>query len=282
MSKLAYVNGAYTPHRAAAIHIEDRGYQFSDGVYEVWAVANGRLCDSEGHLRRLARSLGELRIERPMDDRALLVVLAEIIRRNRIKNGLVYLQITRGVAPRDHGFPKDTPPSIVITAKSVNPKNAARAAKNGVAIISMKDERWARCDIKSISLLPNILAKQAARDKGGYEAWMVDEKGLVTEGSSSNAWIVTKDGVLVTRDLKANILSGITRAKVRELAAVHQLECEERPFSLAEAKEAAEAFITAATNVVIPVISLDGAPIGAGTPGPIARQLRDAYLHAGP
>jgi len=278
MSRIAYVNGAYVPHNQACIHIEDRGYQFSDGVYEVWAVRQGKMLDSEGHFRRLKRSLSELRIAMPMSVGALDVVLREIMRKNRVRNGLIYLQITRGVAPRDHAFPKDTFPSIVITAKSTNPAKADQTAKNGVAVITVPDERWARCDIKTVSLLPNILAKQAAHEKGAFEAWMVDEKGQITEGSSSNAWIITCDGVLATRNLSSDILGGITRAHVLTLAAERQLKVEERSFSLEEAQNAQEAFMTSATTLVTPITHIDGVAVGQGKPGPLASALRKDYL----
>ncbi len=280
MSRIAYVNGAYVPHNQASVHIEDRGYQFADGVYEVWAVRNGRLFDSEGHFRRLSRSLGELEIATPMADQSLSHVLREVVRKNRVKNGLVYLQITRGVAPRDHAFPKGIVPSIVITSKSMNTQLADKTAKIGIAVATMKDERWARCDIKSVSLLPNILAKQAAYEKGALEAWMVDDEGLITEGASSNAWIVTKEGVLTTRSLSSDILGGITRERVLALAAQRQLKVDERAFSASEACEAREAFITSAINMVTPVIKLDNQAIGEGKPGPLASALRKDYLQS--
>ncbi|MDQ7018825.1 MAG: D-amino-acid transaminase [Robiginitomaculum sp.] len=280
MSRVAYVNGAYVPHHQACIHIEDRGYQFSDGVYEVWAVRQGKMLDSAGHFRRLKRSLGELRIAMPMSVGALGVVLREIMRKNRVRNGLIYLQITRGVAPRDHAFPKDTFPSIVITAKSTNPAKADQTAKNGVAVITVPDERWARCDIKTVSLLPNILAKQAAHEKGAFEAWMVDAHGQITEGSSSNAWIITRDGVLTTRNLSSDILGGITRAHVLTLAAERQMKVEERSFSLEEAQSAQEAFMTSATTLVTPITHIDGVAVGEGKPGSMARALRKDYLQS--
>lgn len=278
MSRIAYVNGAYLPHAHAHIHIEDRGYQFSDGVYEVWGVRGGVVLDNEAHFHRLKRSLGALSIAAPMSEAALANVLREIVRKNRVRNGLVYLQITRGVAPRDHAFPGNTPPALVITAKSMNPQNNDQLAKNGVAVISMADQRWARCDIKSISLLPNILAKQAAKEQGAYEAWLIDEQGLVTEGTSSNAWIITKAGVLVTRSLEDNILGGITRARVTALAAQRQLMVEERGFSIKEAQQAEEAFMTSANNLVMPIVKIDKILVGKGVPGPLSQALRNDYL----
>ncbi len=278
MSRIAYVNGAYVPHAQAGVHIEDRGYQFADGVYEVWAVRGGKLLDNAGHFARLTRSLEALRITPPMNARALEVVLAEVVRRNLVRNGLVYLQITRGVAPRDHAFPKGIAASIVVTARSLNPAVGDKTAAHGVAVITTQDERWQRCDIKSVSLLPNILAKQKAHEQGAYEAWLVDADGMVTEGSSSNAWIVSESGALVTRSLSPAILGGITRARVLDLAAQRQLRVEERAFSVAEAKAAQEAFITSSINLVMPVTRLDGSTIGDGRPGPVATALRKDYL----
>ncbi len=280
MSRTAYVNGSYVSHAYASVHIEDRGYQFADGVYEVWAVRQSKLLDSEAHFRRLNRSLGELRIPSPMTDQSLAHVLREVVRRNRVKNGLVYLQITRGVAPRDHAFPNEIISSIVITAKSTNAELAEKAAKAGVAVVTMNDERWARCDIKSVSLLPNVLAKQAAHEKGASEAWMVDDKGMITEGASSNAWIVTLDGVLTTRNLSPDILGGITRERVLTLAAERQLQVDERAFSKKEVLEASEAFITSSTNLVMPVVKIDNEAIGNGKPGPLASALRKDYLQS--
>jgi len=279
MSRFAYVNGRFIRHGEACVHIEDRGYQFADGVYEVWAVFDGRLSDAQGHFERLKRSLGELGIPEPMSTAALTLVLKEAIRRNRVQTGLVYLQVTRGVAPRDHAFPaRPTPPAIVITAKSIDwPATQARAAL-GVAVITTPETRWARCDIKSVALLPNVLAKQAARDAGAAEAWFVDDLGLVTEGASSNAWIVDQDGDVRTRDLNANILRGITRRSLLDLIAGEGLAFSERPFSAEEARTAREAFITGAGTLVMPVVRIDGAKIGDGTPGPVASRLRDLYL----
>ncbi len=278
MSRVAYVNGAYRPHGRAVVHIEDRGFQFADGVYEVWAVFDGRLADFEGHLTRLKRSLGELRIEIPMSDGALARVLAETIRRNRVRTGLVYLQVTRGTAPRDHAFPVDIAPSVVVTAKSVDHSKGRKAAMNGAAGVTRPDIRWGRCDIKTVGLLPNVLAKQAARESGAYECLMYDEMGLVTEGASTNAWIVDENGRLRTRDAQANILKGITRTALMALIAQEGLELEERAFSVEEAKRAREVFVTAASAFVMPLVSLDGTRIGDGKPGPIASRLRDLYL----
>jgi D-alanine transaminase len=218
MSRIAYVNGSYVPHRDAAVHIEDRGYQFADGIYEVVCVKDGRIIDEEPHFERLERSLRELRIAPPMGRPAMRQVTRELLRRNRVTDGIVYTQITRGVARRDHPFPAaGTPPSLVMTSRRIKPQDP-KLLEHGIAVISTPDIRWQRCDIKSVSLLPNILAKQQAREAGAYEAWFVDRDGTVTEGSSTNAWIVTRDGELVTRQLGPAILGGITRRSLIRLA----------------------------------------------------------------
>ena len=279
MSRVAYVNGRFVPHGEAAVHIEDRGYQFADGVYEVWAVLGGALGDAAGHFDRLERSLGELQIAAPMGRAALEVVLKETVRRNRVREGLVYLQVTRGVAPRDHAFPNPpVPPSVVVTAHSFDRAAAEARAERGAAVITVPETRWARCDIKTVSLLPNALAKQQARAAGAVEAWFVDDLGLVTEGASSNAWIVDKSGAIRTRDTQANILRGITRRTLFEIMAREGLKVEERPFSLEEAREAREAFITGAGTLLLPIVSIDGRRVGDGTPGPVAKQLRRLYI----
>src|SRR5688572_5342580 len=275
MSRIAYVNGRYVPLREAMVNVEDRGYQFSDGVYEVCEVRGGRLVDERRHMERLARSLSELRIPLPMSAKALSVVFHEVVRRNRVRWGIVYLQIGRGVARRDHAFPPPgTAPSIVVTARNMDLAAAEKLAADGVAVITLPDNRWDRVDIKSVSLLPNVLAKQAAREQGAREAWFVDKQGFVTEGSSSNAWIVTRDGKLVTRQASQAILKGITRTVVLEVLEVQELRLEERAFSVEEAKEAREAFITSASQIVIPVVQIDGRPVGNGAPGLIASALR--------
>lgn len=277
MSRVAYVNGRYVPYSKAAVHVEDRGFQFADGVYEVIAVNQGRLVDGTGHLQRLERSLVELQIDLPMTRAALLVVLQETIRRNRVRSGQIYLQVTRGAARREFAFPADTAPTVVAIARSVDMGKAAANAAKGVAAITRPDIRWGRCDIKSVGLLPAALAKQAAKEAGAYEAWLVDRDGNVTEGSSSNAWIVTKDNALVTRALSKAILGGITRSAVLELARREDLRIEERAFTVAEALDAREAFVTSTTSYVMPIVSLDGKPIGNGGPGVIASKLRAVY-----
>jgi D-alanine transaminase len=278
LSRIAYVNGRYLPHREASVHVEDRGYQFADGVYEVCEVRGGRLVDERRHMDRLERSLKELRIAMPMRRNALGMVLRETVARNRVRDGIVYLQITRGVARRDHAFPAaGTLPSIVLTAKNYDLEKNELAASDGVPVISVPDNRWERVDIKSVGLLPNVLAKQAAREAGAKEAWFVDGKGFVTEGSSTNAWIVTRDGAVVTRQADLGILRGITRTVVLEVIAEHGLKLEERPFTMEEAYAAREAFITSATQFVTPVVRIDGKPVGNGAPGLIASALRRDY-----
>jgi D-alanine transaminase len=278
MSRIAYVNGRYRPHRDALVHIEDRGYQFADGVYEVCEVKGGRLVDERRHLERLQRSLAELRIHLPMTLRALSVVLHETVRRNRVDWGIVYLQITRGVARRDHAFPPpETPPAVVVNAKNLDPSRNDAIARDGMAVVTVPESRWARPDIKSVSLLPNVLAKQIAREQGAREAWFVDPKGLVTEGSSSNAWIVTADRKVVTRPADQAILRGISRAVVLDVIRAQGLVLEERAFTVAEAAAAAEAFVTSASQLVLPVVRIDGKPVGNGLPGPVAAALRREF-----
>jgi len=278
MSRIAYVNGRYRPHRDAMVHVEDRGYQFADGVYEVCEVRGGHLVDERRHMARLKRSLRELRIGLPMSLAALSVVLHETVRRNRVRDGLVYLQVTRGVARRDHAFPSAaTVPAMVVMARSLDGASREKVAADGIGVIIVPDTRWARPDIKSVALLPNILAKQAARDAGAREAWFVDAAGAITEGSSSNAWIVTTDGEVVTRPADNSILNGISRAVVLDAIAAQGLRLTERPFTVAEAREAREAFVTAASQAVQPVVRLDGKPVGDGRPGPVAVALRREF-----
>ena len=282
MPRLAYVNGRFVRQADACVSIEDRGFQLSDGIYEVWAVFGGQLVDSEGHFARLARSLNELRIAMPMSRAALTVVLRETVRRNCIVEGTVYLQVTRGAAPRDHAFPDPAPaPTLVITAKRGDPQAAERRAAAGVSVITLPDIRWGRCDIKTVGLLPNVLAKQAAREQGAFEAWLVDAEGRVTEGASSNAWILDKDGVLRTRELEANILRGVTRTALLAIAAEIGVPVQQHPFTVAEAKAAKEAFVTGAGALVMPVVRIDDTVIGDGRPGPLAVRLRALYIQKG-
>ncbi len=283
MTRTAYVNGVYAPLRAAAVSIQDRGYQFGDAVYEVWAVRSGRLFDREAHLARLYRSLRELRIAEPMGAHALMAVITETIRRNRVRDGIVYLQVSRGIAARDHAFPSPpVRPSIVVTAKSLDRAILSGRLANGVRVISLPETRWARRDIKSVNLLANVLARQEAKEAGAFEAWFVDDDGFVTEGTSSNAWIVDADGCLRTRGLSNDILHGVTRAALLQIARDRQMPVVEAPFNVAEALAAREAFISSAGNPAVAVIAIDNAPIGDGRPGPITRALGAAYLGGSP
>lgn len=277
MGRYAYVNGRYVDHLAARVHIEDRGYQLADGVYEVVGVRDGRLIDEGPHLDRLDRSLKELRIGWPIARSTLSFVIRELMRRNRLRDGLVYMQVTRGVARRDHAFPtQPVKPAIVLTTKNGKRLDAEPGA--GVAVKSHPDIRWERCDIKTVALLPNVLAKQAARESGAYEAWLIDGQGQITEGASTNAWIVTPEGELITRQTDNGILAGITRQTLKSLASKLQLKLVERPFTLSEAKRAREAFITSATSFVTPVVKIDDDKVGDGKPGPAAKRLREEYI----
>jgi D-alanine transaminase len=277
MSRIAYVNGQYVPHSSAAVHIEDRGYQFADGVYEVFAAIDGKLIDAELHFERLERSLAEIRMDPPVSRRALDLVMAELLRRNRVRTGILYLQVTRGVAPRDHGFPNQVPASLVMTTRPMALPPDSTKFNAGIDVITVPEVRWGRCDIKSVALLPNVLAKQAARDAGAYEAWFVDDQGCVTEGSSTNAWIVDGEGNLVTRQADNAILNGITRRTLLSLATEAGVKLVERSFTVEEAMAAREAFISSSTSFVLPVVRIDGQPVGNGTPGLIAVQLEALY-----
>ena len=274
MPRYAYVNGRYVRHAEAAVHIEDRGYQFADAVYEVVTVLGGRLVDEDGHLERLGRSLGELGMAWPMARRPLSLVMRELVRRNRLRDGIVYLQIGRGVAPREFRFPKGVAPTLVMTTRraDLDPPQAAE----GVAVITIPDIRWRRRDIKTVMLLAQVLGKQQAAEAGAYEAWQVED-GLVTEGTSSNAWIVTAEGRLVTRAPTHAILNGVTRRSLLRLAEAHGLTVEERAFTVAEALAAREAFISSATTFALAVVRIDGQPVGDGRPGPFTQRLRAAY-----
>jgi len=276
MPRIAYVQGRYRRHAEAAVPIEDRGYQFADGVYEVVTIQNGHLVDESGHIDRLERSLSELAIAAPMSRRALGLVMRELIRRNGVREGMLYLQITRGTAPRDFKFPARAEPTLVMTVRRADLKATDKMAR-GVAVITIPDIRWKRRDIKSISLLPQVLGKQKAAEAGAFEAWQVDEDGYVTEGCSSNAWIVTRDGVIVTRDLSTRILAGITRGSLVRLIGDLGYRLEERPFTVEEAYLAREAFLTSATTYALPITRIDDRSVGNGHPGDIAAALRRAY-----
>ena len=277
MARYAYVNGRFVRHADATVHIEDRGFQFADGVYEVVSVLDGGFVDEKGHFARLNRSLGELRIAMPVSDSVLKLLMRELVRRNSVRDGYLYLQITRGVAPRDFKFPKVSRATLVMTTRRQAFKPELPDEK-GIKVVTVADIRWARRDIKSVALLPQVLAKQAAADAGAFEAWMIDPDGMVTEGASSNAWILTKDGILVTRQADHSTLHGITGNSLEYLAGEMGIPVERRAFSLAEAFEAREAFISSATTFCLPVTEIDGRPVANGHPGELARNLREHYF----
>ena len=278
MPRIVYVNGRYRPYAEAAVHVEDRGFQLADAVYEVVEVRDGSLVDETRHLDRLDRSLGELRIAEPMSRAALRHVIREVIRRNRVRHGTVYLQVSRGQAPRDFVFPPPgLSPTVVCLARSASPEKIDAVAERGIAVRSMPDIRWGRCDIKTVMLLPACLAKTAASESGAKEAWLVDRDGFVTEGAASNAWIVTAAGEVVTRSTGTAILAGVTRRTTLDVLAQEGVTLVERGFTIGEAHAAREAFITSASNTVMPVVDIDGHAIGDGRPGPITRRLRQAF-----
>ena len=277
MTRIAYVDGAYLPFDQAGVHIEDRGYQFADGVYEVFALVDRQMLDVEAHLERLDLSLQKINLASPVSKPALLVILKETIRANNIKDGLVYMQITRGRAARNHVYPATPQPVLSVTVRPINETHRRHVAEAGIKVISIEDQRWKRCDIKSISLLPNVMAKQAAVEAGAQEAWMIDGEGFVTEGASTNAWIVDKAGKLRTRPLANDILDGITRQMLLSLINELKLELDEVPFTLDEAYSSKEAFSTASSLIVMPVVDIDGHEIGKGKPGKITTQLLHNY-----
>ncbi|MBL4811686.1 MAG: D-amino-acid transaminase [Rhodobacteraceae bacterium] len=279
MSRTVYVNGAFVPEAEAKISIFDRGFLMADGVYEVTSVLGGKLIDFAGHARRLARSLGELDMANPVTEDELLAIHRELVTVNGIADGLVYLQITRG-APSDRDFvfpdPDEVPSTIVLFTQNKPGLADSALAGTGIKVISIADERWGRRDIKTVQLLYPSMGKMMAKAAGADDAWLVED-GAVTEGTSNNAYIV-KDGVIITRQLSTDILHGITRAAVLRFAKEAQMKIEERPFTIAEAQTADEAFITSASSFVMPVVEIDGAAIGSGKPGPVAKRLREIYL----
>ncbi len=277
MSRIVYVNGAYVPEEQAKVSVFDRGFLFADAVYEVTCVLDGRLVDFAGHMARLRRSLGQIEMPAPASDTEIEAIHRELIARNALVEGMVYLQVTRGPADRDFAYPAQPVPSLVLFTQARTLAESP-SQRNGIRVISLPDIRWGLRDIKTVQLLAASMCKMAAKKAAGEDdAWLVED-GFVTEGTSNNAWIVTRSGTLVTRDLSTSILHGITRAAVLTLAREAQIRIEERPFSLAEAGEAAEAFITAASAFVTPVVEIDGRPVGDGRPGPITRRLRELYL----
>ena len=273
MARVAYVDGRYTDLGRTAVPVEDRGLQFADSVYEVIALVAGRLVDLDQHLARLSRSRAGLGLPAPVTDAGLRVVLAEVVRRNRLRDGLLYLQVTRGQAPRGHLFPARPRASLMVTLRSWTPFPGALAS--GVAVVSGDDLRWQRCDLKTTGLLPNVLAKQGAHEAGAFECWMV-RAGVVTEGTSSNAWIV-RNGSVYTHPLCAQVLGGITREVILELAAANGIEVVERSFGPSDVGAAEEAFLTSTSSFVVPVVTFDGASVGTGTPGPVTCRIRDLY-----
>jgi len=279
MSRIVYVNGDWLPEAEAKVSVFDRGFLMADGVYEVTSVLGGRLMDYDGHYARLVRSLKELDMECPLGRDDLLAIHREIVAKNGIDEGMVYLQVTRG-NPGDRDFvfpdPAATPPTVVLFTQSKPGLAESPAAKTGIRVISIPDIRWGRRDIKTVQLLYPSMGKMLAKKAGCDDAWMIED-GLVTEGTSNNAYIVT-GGRIVTRDLSSDILHGITRAAVLRFAREAQMEVEERPFTLAEAQAADEAFITSASTFVMPVVEIDGQAVGAGTPGPVATRLREIYI----
>ena len=278
--RTAYVNGRYVPHGEAGVHIEDRGLQLGDSIYEVFAILKGRIHDQEEHLDRLERSLREIQMAMPVGRAALKVIMRELVRRNRVRDGFLYLQVSRGMFKRDHPIPKESQrPTLMLTARPFDAEGAARRQSDGIAVVTQKDIRWGRRDFKTTQLLPNLLAKTEARRAGGYEAWLVDDAGFVTEGASTNAWIVDKDGRLITRELSNSILPGVTRRVILEAAAEAQLPVLERQFTPDDAKAAREAFISSASGAAVPVVAIDGVTIGNGRPGPLTKRIGELYRH---
>jgi len=275
MPRISCVNGRYIRHSQAGVHIEDRGYQFADGVYEVVVVVNRRMVDEDLHFARLERSLREIRMKMPFGADVFRLKVAELLRLNRLRNGSLYIQVSRGVAPRNHPIPDEIRAAVVMTVRPlVLPRR--ELVEEGVSVVTVPDIRWKRPDIKSVSLLPNVLAKDVAVRNSAYEAWQVDDNGIVTEGSSTNAWIV-KGRKIITYPPENAILNGVTRLALLKIAAEMQIEVDERPFSLQEAKDADEAFLTSSTAFLIPIVEIDGTRIGQGRPGPVSERLLGGY-----
>ena len=276
--RVAYVDGRYLRHGEAGVHIEDRGLQLGDSVYEALRIESGRLRDVKEHFDRLERSLREIEMTLPMTRQALAHVMHEVVRRNGVPDGLLYLQVTRGAVRRDHPIPEHSPkPTLILTVHALDVAAMARRRREGIAVITKPDERWARCDIKSTQLLANLMAKTAARRAGAFEVWLLDSEGFVTEGASTTAWIVDGAGSLVTRDLSHAILPGVTRRVVLELVREARIPLVERRFTPAEATTAREAFLTAASGAAIPIVTVDGRPVGDGKPGPLTCRIAELY-----
>jgi len=276
--RFAYINGAYVHHNEAQIHIEDRGFQFADSIYEVISCIDGMLADERGHLDRMERSLSELNMGMPLPRKTMQIIMRELLRRNRIRNAAVYIQVTRGIAKRDFGFPPDdTKQTLVMTTRPLAFRNTPQH-QAGIKVITVPDIRWKRRDIKTTAMTAQVLAKQEAIEKGGSEAWMLDDDGFVTEGASSNAWIVTKAGVLITRPATGDILRGVTRTAADHVRNTLNLKMEERAFTVKEAQEAAECFVSAATVMIMPVVQINDKKIGDGKPGPVTEEIFKSYL----
>lgn len=278
MAKIAYVNGWFSLQSEASINIEDRGLQFGDAVYEVWAFKDYKLMDEAGHFTRLQRSLDELGIDYQVNQTSMKLVIMELIRKNRVRDGMVYLQISRGTAPRDHKYPDDVMPNVIFTVKPLNFASLNAKAQKGIKITFLSDNRWGRVDIKTTNLLGNVIAKQYALDNGFDDVWYFDKDGFITEGTSNNAWIIDENDNLITREISNDILSGITRKSVIEAASQLGLKIIERKFTIDEARNAKEAFITSATQFVMPVVKMDQNTIGGGSIGLLASKLRTQYL----
>jgi len=279
MSRTIYVNGCYQPYNNALLHVEDRATLFADAVYEVVEVKAGNLVDQDAHLERLERSLNEIKLVTDFALHTIPFIIRESIRRNRVKNGYVYIQVSRGCAQRDFIFPKtnETPATLIIFARSKNPLKLDKKSKKGIKVITHPDLRWKRPDIKTTGLLASVLARQTAIEQGAEEAWLYNEDEIITEGAASNAWIVNNKNELITHPANQSILKGITREGVMRLAKELNLKFSERPFSIEEAKEAKEAFITAATNLVMPVTQIDEKTVNDGKSGPISLKLREIF-----
>jgi D-alanine transaminase len=276
MSRIVFLSGSFLPIEEAKVSFMDRGFMFGDGVYEGVGVLDGRLVDNEGHLDRLERSLKEVRIPNPYTRAEWTRLQEELAHRNEMTEGFIYFQVTRGVAERDFTFPENTPPTVAMFTQA-KPIVNSPAAQTGIAVVTVPDQRWQRRDIKSLNLLAQVLAKQAAKEAGAQEAWLVED-GFVTEGGSSSGFIITKQGRIVVRPLSNAILPGITRKSLLALSKEAGIELEERLFTVEEAYEAAEAFLTSASNFVLPIVSIDGRRIGDGQPGPITKKLREIYI----
>lgn len=276
MNRTFYVNGEYVAENEARISVLDRGFLFADAVYEVTSVLDGRLIDNANHLKRLQRSLSELSMDSPCSDKEIVAIQEELVRLNNLQEGLVYLQVSRGAADRDFGFPDDASPTLVMFTQEKNLLSSPKA-ETGLSVITVEDIRWSRRDIKTVGLLAPVLGKQAAAKAGVDDAWMVED-GFVTEGTSNNAYIIDEDGVVLTRHLGREILSGITREAVMKLSDTCQVQVQEKPFTPEQAYRAQEAFITSASMFVMPVVSIDGHTIGDGKPGQVTKRLRELYI----